>query len=104
MQVDRVDGLDERRRSSSHQQAGAGRCHLPAGRRMSLISDALKTAQRERSGQTPPGSGDQPLLDGFFPYVSTSAPSGRSQRTRIAMISVWSLVGLVLMAFTLPLI
>ena len=72
---------------------------------MSLISDALKTAQRERSGQAPPGPGDQPLLDGFFPYVSTSAPSGRSQRTRIAMISVWSLVALVVVAwFGVPMV
>jgi tetratricopeptide (TPR) repeat protein len=70
---------------------------------MSLISDALKTAQRERSGQTPPGSGDQPLLDGFFPYVSTSTPSGQSQRARIAMISGASLVILIVAAwFGLP--
>lgn len=58
---------------------------------MSLISDALKTAQRERSGQAP-GSDEQPLLEGFFPYVSTSTPEGRSKLTRIAMISVSGLV------------
>lgn len=60
---------------------------------MSLISDALKTAQRERSGQAERGAGDQPpLLEGFFPYVSTSAPDNRSRRSRIAIISVAGLV------------
>jgi len=59
---------------------------------MSLISDALKTAQRERSGQSPLGSGGQPLLEGFFPYVSTSTPAGRSALTRIALISISGLV------------
>jgi hypothetical protein len=44
---------------------------------MSLISDALKTVQRERSGQAPRSS--QPMIDGFFPYVSTQAPR-RSRR------------------------
>ena len=72
---------------------------------MSLISDALKTAQRERSGQAATGSADQPLLEGFFPYVSTSAPTGRSRRTRIAMISVWALVALiVVMWFGVPML
>jgi tetratricopeptide (TPR) repeat protein len=58
---------------------------------MSLISDALKTAQRERSGQAP-GSDEQPLLEGFFPYVSTSTPEGRSKLTHVALISVSILV------------
>jgi Flp pilus assembly protein TadD len=66
---------------------------------MSLISDALKTAQRERSGQASPGSGEQPLLDGFFPYVSTSTPDDRSKRVRIAMISVSGVVVLGLAAW-----
>ena len=39
---------------------------------MSLISDALKTAQRARSGKPAGSSGDEPLLEGFFPYVSSS--------------------------------
>jgi tetratricopeptide (TPR) repeat protein len=61
---------------------------------MSLINDALKTAQRERSGQVASGSGDQPLLEGFFPYVSTGAPRKGPSRLRIAGISTAAVVTL----------
>lgn len=63
---------------------------------MSLINDALKTAQRERSGQIKGVSGSQPLLDGFFPYVSTSASKGRANRTRVALTAIGLLVVLTL--------
>jgi Flp pilus assembly protein TadD len=55
---------------------------------MSLISDALKTAQRERSGQSKPDAGGEPLLEGFFPYISSSAPEGRPNRQRAVIISI----------------
>jgi Flp pilus assembly protein TadD len=59
---------------------------------MSLISDALKTAQRERSGRnTAANASGQTLIEGFFPFVSTSAPS-RSRGKRIAVISGASVV------------
>jgi Flp pilus assembly protein TadD len=45
---------------------------------MSLISDAIKTAQRQKAGMTP-AKEPQPLIDGFFPYVSTSAPKRQSR-------------------------
>jgi Flp pilus assembly protein TadD len=54
---------------------------------VSLINDALKTAQRERSGQSAAGPNGQPLLEGFFPYVSTSPSEGRSRLGRVALIS-----------------
>ncbi|HEY6220744.1 MAG TPA: tetratricopeptide repeat protein [Gemmatimonadaceae bacterium] len=59
---------------------------------MSLINDALKTAQRERSGQVQSGSGGQPLLDGFFPYTSTGSPKGQANRARVALIAGAGLV------------
>src|SRR3954462_1153243 len=57
---------------------------------MSLISDALKTAQRERSGQAATGPTGQPLLDGFFPYVSTSSPKRASKLARVGVIAALS--------------
>lgn len=42
---------------------------------MSLITDALKTAGRERSGRAQSERDAQPLIDGFFPYVASSPPS-----------------------------
>jgi Tfp pilus assembly protein PilF len=59
---------------------------------MSLINDALKTAQRERSGHAASGPGGQPLLEGFFPYVSTSSPEGRSKLGRILVVSGLAIV------------
>src|SRR3954468_4795848 len=59
---------------------------------MSLINDALETAQRERSGQVKGVSGSQPLLDGFFPYVSTNSAKGQTNRARVALIAVGTLV------------
>ena len=70
---------------------------------MSLINDALKTAQRERAGRAPTASGGQPLLEGFFPFVSTSAPAGRSRRTRLIGISLSALALLVVVGWlTVP--
>src|SRR3954465_7145239 len=59
---------------------------------MSLISDALKTAQRERSGKSTSGSESQPLLEGFFPYVSTSSPTGQSRLVRIVGASMLAVI------------
>ena len=58
---------------------------------MSLINDALKTAQRERSGRSTSTAAGQTVVEGFFPFVSTSAPP-RSRRTRIVVISVAAVV------------
>lgn len=71
---------------------------------MSLISDALKTAQRERSGQASrPSVDQQPLLEGFFPYVATSAPDSRGKRTRVAVLSVVGVAVFIIAAwFGLP--
>jgi Flp pilus assembly protein TadD len=70
---------------------------------MSLINDALKTAQRERSVQSGVGPGGQPLLEGFFPYVSTSSPARRSKLTRLAIMAAVSIVVLGVAAwFTVP--
>ena len=66
---------------------------------MSLINDALKTAQRERAGQVPSRSGGQPLLDGFFPYVSTPTPAARSSRGRIVLGSIFAVVILATVAW-----
>lgn len=55
---------------------------------MSLISDALKTAQRERTGRGQTGKDPQPLLDGFFPYVSSTPPRSRSRVVPIVGISL----------------
>src|SRR5688572_3275712 len=59
---------------------------------MSLISDALKTAQRERSGReaAESASSPQPLLEGFFPYVSASRPAGRFRSGRMITIASFS--------------
>lgn len=54
---------------------------------MSLISDALKTAQRERANQKQAAKGPQPLLDGFFPYVASTPPRSRSRRTPILAVA-----------------
>jgi Tfp pilus assembly protein PilF len=72
---------------------------------MSLISDALKTAQRERSGHAATDAGGQPLLDGFFPYVSTSSSDGRPRLGRVLVISGLSIVVLGAAAwFSMPLL
>lgn len=62
---------------------------------MSLISDALKTAQRERTGRAQSARDPQPLIDGFFPYVST-APSRR--RGKSGLIIALSGLAVVLLA------
>jgi Tfp pilus assembly protein PilF len=62
---------------------------------MSLISDALRTKQREASARS---AGEaQPLLDGFFPYVSGDA---RRPRRRLMPILVIGGVGAALLAVT----
>jgi Flp pilus assembly protein TadD len=59
---------------------------------MSLISDAIKTAQRERTGRAQsPGKEPQPLMDGFFPYVSSSPTRSRSRLVPVAVISLATL-------------
>src|ERR1041385_5910022 len=70
---------------------------------MSLINDALKTAQRERSGQVKGGSGSQPLLEGFFPYVSTGSAKSQPNRARVALAAGGGLVVLVVgLWFAMP--
>ena len=54
---------------------------------MSLISDAIKTAQRERNSRAQAGKDPQPLIEGFFPYVSSAPAQQRSRRTPIIVIS-----------------
>lgn len=54
---------------------------------MSLISDALKTAQRERASQAKAAKGSQPVSEGFFPYVSSAPTRARSKRTPIIVVS-----------------
>ena len=58
---------------------------------MSLISDALKTAQRERSSRNSSTSASQPLIEGFFPFVSSSGRSARPRGRRIALVSMTAL-------------
>ena len=59
---------------------------------MSLISDAIKTAQRERTGRAQSAAKDpQPLMEGFFPYVSSSPTRSRSRLVPIAVISLATL-------------
>jgi Flp pilus assembly protein TadD len=56
---------------------------------MSLINDAIKTAQRERTGRAQASAKDaQPLIDGFFPYVSSTPARSRSRLLPLAVISV----------------
>lgn len=59
---------------------------------MSLITDALKTAGRERSGRAQSERDAQPLIDGFFPYVASSPPS----RSRFLPVAAMAAVALVL--------
>ena len=54
---------------------------------MSLISDALKTAQRERANQAKAAKGAAPAGDGFFPYVSSAPPRARAKRMPIIVVS-----------------
>jgi Flp pilus assembly protein TadD len=57
---------------------------------MSLISDALKTAQRQRPA-TPASNEGQPLLEGFLPYVSSTPRESRSSRSRLVIIAAASI-------------
>src|SRR5688572_21863758 len=61
---------------------------------MSLISDALKTAQRERAGREKSGKTQPPPVDGFFPYVSSNPPR---RRTRVLPILALSIAGIMLL-------
>lgn len=54
---------------------------------MSLISDALKTAQRER-GRSQATKDPQQLVEGFFPYAPSARPRSRSKVVPIAAVSV----------------
>jgi Flp pilus assembly protein TadD len=64
---------------------------------VSLINDALKTAQREKRSGASPVSEGQPLLDGFFPYVST-APSRRRSRRSVTLAAGAAVVVVLLVA------
>src|SRR3954465_9477357 len=59
---------------------------------MSLISDALKTAQRGRRGRTQSPNSSQPLVEGFFPYVASDKSGTRSRRGPIILVSAGALV------------
>src|SRR3954465_11452361 len=59
---------------------------------MSLISDALKTAQRGRRGRTQSPNSSQPLVEGFFPYVASDKSGTRSRRGPIIAVSVGAVV------------
>jgi Flp pilus assembly protein TadD len=52
---------------------------------VSLLHDAIKAKQRERAARPQPES-QQPVLDGFLPYVSTSSTRAGSKRAQIAVI------------------
>lgn len=54
---------------------------------MSLITDALKAAQRERASQTKAAKGAPPVGDGFFPYVSNTPAKTRRRRAPIILVS-----------------
>lgn len=58
---------------------------------MSLISEALKTAQRERSERV--GSSiEQSFIDGFLPYVDPGKPPARAPRSRVMTFGVVALI------------
>jgi Tfp pilus assembly protein PilF len=62
---------------------------------MSLIDDALKTAQRERAARAQSSPGDSPLIDGFFPYVASSPKRERSKLAPLLIVTAvaFALVG-----------
>jgi Tfp pilus assembly protein PilF len=66
---------------------------------MSLISDALKTAQRERSGRTQSPNSSQPLVEGFFPYVASEKSGARSRRAPIIAVSAGAIALLSIVAW-----
>ena len=63
---------------------------------MSLIIDAVKTAQRERSAGSAAGA-DRRALEGFFPYAGSGAAT-TSRRSRSAVIAIGVMAGLVIIA------
>ena len=66
---------------------------------MSLISDALKTAQRERAGRAQSAKDPEPMLDGFFPYVASEPTRSRSRLVPVLAISSAAVVLLAITAF-----
>ena len=58
---------------------------------MSLLHDAIKAKQRERAARPQPES-QQPVLEGFLPYVSTSSTRAGSNRAQIAVIAAAAVV------------
>jgi hypothetical protein len=62
---------------------------------MSLIDDALKTAQRERAARAQSSPADSPLIDGFFPYVASSPKRERSKLTPLLIVTAvaFALIG-----------
>jgi Flp pilus assembly protein TadD len=64
---------------------------------VSLIHDAMKTAQRERAGRSQSDKSSAPLVEGFFPYVANSSTRSGSRR---ALIIAFSAAAVVLLAIT----
>lgn len=59
---------------------------------MSLIDDALKTAQRERAASAQSAGNPSPLIDGFFPYVASSPKRERSKATPLLILTAVAFV------------
>ena len=55
---------------------------------MSLLHDAMKEKQREKAARAQPGADDQIVVEGFFPYVSSSAARPRSRRAPVIVATV----------------
>jgi Flp pilus assembly protein TadD len=68
---------------------------------VSLISDALKMAQRERNDRGQSANEPQPLIDGFFPYVSSAPTKKVSRRGLFIAISGATLLVLGVVGFLL---
>lgn len=65
---------------------------------MSLISNAMKTAQRERNARGQAPDDPQTVVEGFFPYVAPAGPE-RSRRAPILIVSGAAVVLLAVVAW-----
>lgn len=65
---------------------------------MSLISDAIKTAQKERADRAQAEKSQQQVVDGFFPYVATS-PAKRSRRVPTLVVGGLAVVLMAIVAW-----
>jgi Tfp pilus assembly protein PilF len=63
---------------------------------MSLIIDALKTRERKGQGNA---KNPEPLIDGFFPYVSSDPVRTKSRRTPLLVLGGAGMVVLAIVAF-----